>query len=159
MSSFTKPLIIAYDAEASAALGGTYWRLWNDFKYELGAKGSGRWVYVPAGFLTDGASVPRAFWSIIPPWGAYGQAAVLHDYLCEFLSVTINGLPKSISRAECDRILDEAMGVLGVPDATRATIYEAVCLYRKVSGVAAPSSTAKKRALEAAWSPSIALAG
>jgi hypothetical protein len=30
------------------------------------------WLNVPAGYLTDGDSVPRVFWSLIPPWGAYG---------------------------------------------------------------------------------------
>lgn len=153
MSSFTQPLVITYDDRASRALGGTYWRLWQGFRYDLGEKGSARWVNVPAGFLTDGASVPRAFWSIIPPWGAYGQAAVLHDYLCEFLSITVNGAPQRITRAQCDAILNEAMGVLGVPPATKGAIYDAVCLYRAVSGVTQPSSTAAKRALEAAWVP------
>ena len=37
---------------------------------------------VPAGFITDGASVPRIFWSICPPMsGSFGEAAVVHDFL------------------------------------------------------------------------------
>lgn len=39
-------------------------------------------VTVPAGFITDLASVPRFFWRIIPPWdGQYAEAAIVHDYL------------------------------------------------------------------------------
>lgn len=36
---------------------------------------------VPEGFVSDGASVPRVFWSLFPPVGRYFLAAVLHDYL------------------------------------------------------------------------------
>lgn len=36
---------------------------------------------VPKGFKTDLASVPRIFWALIPPFGRYSQAAVVHDYL------------------------------------------------------------------------------
>lgn len=38
-------------------------------------------VTVPAGFVTDFASVPRLVWAFISPWGKHGKAAVLHDYL------------------------------------------------------------------------------
>ena len=38
---------------------------------------------VPAGYQTDGASVPAIFWSLYPPFtGKYRAAAVIHDYFC-----------------------------------------------------------------------------
>lgn len=37
---------------------------------------------VPAGFVTDFASVPRFMTWLIPTMGAYTRAAVLHDWLC-----------------------------------------------------------------------------
>ena len=39
---------------------------------------------VPSGTVTDGASIPRVFWSIIgsPFTGKYLQAAVIHDHYC-----------------------------------------------------------------------------
>ncbi len=37
---------------------------------------------VPAGFRTDLASVPRVFTWLIPRYGIYTLAAILHDYLC-----------------------------------------------------------------------------
>jgi hypothetical protein len=38
----------------------------------------------PRGTVTDGASIPQAFWSLIggPYEGAYRDAALLHDYQC-----------------------------------------------------------------------------
>ena len=43
-----------------------------------------RWreVEVPAGFVFDGASAPRLFWSIIPPFKKTKKASCLHDWLC-----------------------------------------------------------------------------
>jgi len=78
---------------------------------------SGRIIEVPAGFKTDFASVPRLFWRIIPPWGAYSPAAVVHDYLYT------TGL---VSRAEADRIFHELMKRLGVSVWMRNSMYWAV---------------------------------
>lgn len=38
-------------------------------------------IIIHSGFPTDFASIPRIFWSILPPVGNYDEAAVLHDYL------------------------------------------------------------------------------
>lgn len=150
-TEFTAPLDVRYDTEASKILGADHWRVLKPFRFYLGKKDSERWVYVPAGYLTDGASVPQLFWNIIPPWGSYGQAAVVHDIVCEYLTITADGAPAPVTRAECDRILLEAMEVLGVPSLKRKAIYGAVCAYRVVSATDKPSTTAKKRALEASW--------
>lgn len=41
-------------------------------------------VEVPKGYKTNGANVPRIFWSIFPPNSPeYLSAVVAHDYLCE----------------------------------------------------------------------------
>ena len=41
-------------------------------------------VEVPKGYKTNGANVPRIFWSIFPPNSPeYLSAAVVHDYLCD----------------------------------------------------------------------------
>lgn len=154
MSSFTEfsaPLLVQYDPEASAELGADYWRVTSPFRFYLKSKDSGRWVFVPAGYLTDGASVPRAFWSLIPPWGKYGQAAVVHDIVCEYLSITVDGHPASVTRAQCDDILLEAMAALGVPVVQRNLIYGAVKCYRVFSGIDQPSSTYRKRVIESNW--------
>src|SRR5689334_1061409 len=41
-------------------------------------------IVVPAGFVTDLASIPRAFWGppfFLTPAGQYSRAAIIHDYL------------------------------------------------------------------------------
>jgi hypothetical protein len=44
----------------------------------------GRWS-APAGYVSDGASIPRIAWSIIgDPWGGdYRNAAIIHDVACD----------------------------------------------------------------------------
>ena len=38
---------------------------------------------LPKGYKTDGASVPRIFWSLYPPYKPeWLTACVIHDYLC-----------------------------------------------------------------------------
>jgi len=41
-------------------------------------------ITVPAGYVTNGADVPWAFWSIFPPNRSdYMPAVIVHDYLCD----------------------------------------------------------------------------
>lgn len=49
-------------------------------RYELIEELVHRDGLVPAGFITDGASVPRAFWSIFPHDGGSFPAAIIHDW-------------------------------------------------------------------------------
>ncbi len=56
---------------------GLHWRVLDDFTLTL----SEETVTVPAGFVTDGASVPRFGWVAIPPVGRYFPAALVHDWL------------------------------------------------------------------------------
>jgi hypothetical protein len=59
---------------------GEYWFLRHELRYEVWESG-GLTVPVPEGFVTDFASIPRPFWSILPTWGQYGPASIVHDYL------------------------------------------------------------------------------
>lgn len=74
-------------------------------------------IEVPAGFVTDFASIPRFFWRIYPPSGKYNKAAVVHDYLYRYGIGT---------KADADRIFREAMEDLGVNGFQRWTMYYAV---------------------------------
>lgn len=123
MSSFTTRLIVTPLAD------GKRWRLAVPFEYHVGAEESGDVITVPRGFTTDFASVPRPFWSLFPPWGTYGKAAVLHDYLYVIQGVrgsTEQLFHRTRSRAECDGIFLEAMKVLGVNIVTRTALWSAV---------------------------------
>lgn len=53
------------------------WELAEDF--EIVTK-QGTFI-IPKGFITDLASTPRFLWSILPPFGRYSVAALVHDYL------------------------------------------------------------------------------
>lgn len=82
-------------------------------------------VFVPGGFETDLASVPRFLWTLIPPFGKHSQAAVIHDFLYKMRKdITFTG-PKR-SRKECDQIFLDAMKALDVPMWKRQTMYRAV---------------------------------
>ncbi len=111
MSSFTSPLVV------SPLVDGRRWKLVFQFGYDVGHKGSVDRITVPAGFVTDFASTPSPIWWLIPPWGKYGKAAVVHDYLY---------LVKTRTRKEADGIFREAMVVLGVPEWQVFVMYWAV---------------------------------
>ena len=60
-------------------LGNGIWRLEEPFEYHVGGEKSHDVIVVPVGFVTDFASVPRAFWSLYPPTGPWAPAAIVHD--------------------------------------------------------------------------------
>lgn len=72
---------------------------------------------VPAGFRTDFASVPRPFWWLVPRYGRFTKAAVLHDYLWQ---------EGALSRCDADGIFRRAMHELGVPFLRRWLMWTAV---------------------------------
>lgn len=74
-------------------------------------------VSVPKDFVTDLASIPKIFWNILPPFGKYTEAAVIHDYVYR---------THLFRRAVCDGILLEAMRLCDVPRWQRVVIYLAV---------------------------------
>lgn len=79
-------------------------------------------IIVPKGTYTDGASIPRIFWSILSPFGAYFKAALPHDYLYQVKRT-------NYTRADADNLLREGMEELGIPLLTRVAIYRAVRLF------------------------------
>jgi len=113
MSSFTKPLVVK-------KLKSGMWEVSVGFIYYIGKEGGEDYVFVPTGFKTDFASVPRIFWSILPPDGQYTQSCVLHDFLY---------FKKNRPRKNCDKIFLESMQVLGVAWWKRCIIYRAVRLF------------------------------
>lgn len=76
-----------------------------------------RVITVPAGFITDLASIPQFLWNILPPIGKYDRAAVLHDFLYRMGGVT---------KAQADGVLKEVMEFRQVAWATRWAIYAGV---------------------------------
>lgn len=76
-------------------------------------------VLVPVGFVTDGASIPKIFWSIIgsPFTGKYKKPALIHDYLYA---------THLTSRKRADSIFIEGMKYLGVSRVKRVLMWLAV---------------------------------
>jgi len=74
-------------------------------------------VTVPIGFVTDFASIPQIFWSILKPDGLYAYAAVVHDYLY---------WTQSTPREVADNVLRLAMEDFHVGAMTIKEIYQAV---------------------------------
>ena len=94
---------------------GRQWQLWEPLKFEFGQAKSA--IEVPAGFVTDFASIPQSFWNVLPPHGRYSSAAVLHDYLYWV---------QPCSKDEADLAFLHAMQEQDVPYATRMAVYAGV---------------------------------
>lgn len=94
-------------------------KLLQPFRVRLRELGE-RIIEAPQGFETDFASVPRIFWRVLPPWGRYSPAAVIHDYLYH---------THKVSRADADRAFLTLMQRLGVPAWKRTVMYWAVRLF------------------------------
>ena len=78
---------------------------------------------VPVGQETDFASVPRAFVWLLPRYGRYTRAAILHDYLWR------RGVPAGqLTLPEADGVFRRAMRELGVPFLQRWMMWAAVRL-------------------------------
>lgn len=147
-SKFDSDAMLAFSDEASRELGKDYWRLFNSLSYDIGYKGSDRKVIVPAGYLTDGASVPRIFWWVVSPQGRHGAAAIIHDYLCEYLTVYDKAMPTPITRKEADEIFKEALVNTGLSRSLVYSMFAAVSLYRITFGVKGKQFSSKKAKLE-----------
>ncbi|BDD79455.1 hypothetical protein [Burkholderia phage FLC8] len=134
VGSFDNDVGIIYDEAQSKAKDKDLWHTDDTFTFFIGEVTDQKYVTVPKGFITDGATVPRLLWGIFPPWGVYGQAAVTHDYLCTTLALTRNGDNPvlKISQDEVDLIFEKAMKVLGTPWWKRKIMYWAVHLYHSL---------------------------
>lgn len=76
-------------------------------------------VEVPAGFVTDLASIPYQVWRRFPRWGRWSGAAIVHDYLYQVR-------PDGIDRATADRVFLELMRADRVRYGDYTIIYAAV---------------------------------
>ncbi len=92
-------------------------------------------ITVPAGFVTDLASIPRPATALFVPSGGYTLAAVVHDWLYATRGSCLwKGHPRGCirsmpyTRAEADQILLQAMTDLNVGRFTRVVIWAAVRL-------------------------------
>ena len=93
-------------------------------------------ITVPPGFVVDLASIPRPFWTVLPPDGPWAKASVIHDFLYATRGTGVwkahpsgNTRPAPYSRAEADWILRDALKNRGVDVVRRNIIWAAVRLF------------------------------
>lgn len=80
-------------------------------------------VTVPVGYTTDGASIPRIFWSFWPPNRSdYLPAAIVHDYMTD----------QNKDYKKADIYFKEIMEELGIDDLTIFFFYNSVRVYHKL---------------------------
>lgn len=113
MSGFLNPIKAQDDDD------GVHRTLLEDITYHVGSLQSTDKIVIPAGFVTDGGSVPRPLWGIVSPWGKASKPYILHDWLYNTQERT---------RLVSDAILLEAMEVVGVNWFQRFLIYRGVRL-------------------------------
>lgn len=129
-------------------LGREHWVVTKGFEYYIGDKEDNCFIYIPKGYLTDGATAPKIFSKLIPAWGQYGAATIVHDYMCEYLSMYIGKVRIDVPRSRSDGIFFEAMGVLDVPLPKRILMYLAVRTYSIFVARDKISTWKEKRELE-----------
>ena len=94
-----------------------------DFSYQ--SEKLGRIITVPAGLVTDFASIPRPVWNVIDPEDPrIGWASVIHDYLYSHQGTLPDGF--TYTREQADAVLREAMEVCGCESILRNIVYDAV---------------------------------
>ncbi|MBC7302142.1 MAG: DUF1353 domain-containing protein [Nocardia sp.] len=105
-------------------LDAKFWRLTEPLTYQ----GAVETFTVPAGFRTDFASVPRALVWLIPRYGAYTKAAILHDYLRR---------TGEVGPADADGIFRRSLHEAGVSVPRRWMMWTAVRLGSRLRGARA----------------------
>ena len=94
------------------------WRLLEPLRYYSSLLG--QTVEVPAGFVTDFASVPRAPIAYFLCGNTGNRAAVVHDYLCR---------TGTVEREKADKVFKEALSASGVDSWRAQVMYLAVSQY------------------------------
>lgn len=137
MSTFTRFSAeeqLVYQRALSHVVGTALYSVLPGYSYYIGNEKSNRRVDIETGFITDGATIPRVFWWLLPPVEEYTQCTTLHDKLCTtyYIIETVNGIDHKvpISRKEIDEILKEAMDVLEVTPWKKKLIMAGVNLNR-----------------------------
>ena len=78
-------------------------------------------VVIPAGYETNGASVPRPFWGILSPFTEGFRAALVHDFRYT------NDI--RLTRKETDKEFYDNLGKCGVNNIRRSLVWLAVTLF------------------------------
>lgn len=117
MSAFLSPVRMEI-LPPSQVKGRQKYRLLEPFVYDSNLLGR---IEIPAGFLTDFASIPRILWRYLDPEDSAIQfASLVHDYLY---------FTQPCSREVADKVMVEAMEISGARWDQRVVAYRAVRLF------------------------------
>ncbi|ALV24931.1 putative protein (DUF1353 domain) [Campylobacter iguaniorum] len=95
-------------------------------RFELVENYSYQVLNIPKGYQTNGADIPRIFWSIFPPNSPeYLSAVVVHDFLCDRAR-------KKEDFRQADKILYKMMIALEVSKWKCRVFYLACRAYHKI---------------------------
>ena len=111
LKQFNEMLIRPYTA--------TTWQLVEDLVYE----GEHQRFVIPAGYVTDFASVPTFLRWLVESYGPYTRAAIVHDWL-----ITSEIPAKRVTSRDTDGIFRRVMREEGTPAAKRWLMWAAVRL-------------------------------
>lgn len=130
------PLLHAPGAVAGALHMGRFrdrmYYLDKEIQWTPGPGQDGPTVVVPAGFVTDLASIPRVFWSLLPTDGTYTFPAIVHDFLY---------WTQPTERDVADKVFRYGMDDMKVSSVAASAIYAAV----RVGGAGTWSNNKKLR--------------
>ena len=62
------------------------WELMEDYVIDIGGLYK---IFVPRGFIFDGASVPKLFWPVLSPTGILLVGGLVHDFAYRFAGIII----------------------------------------------------------------------
>lgn len=96
---------------------------------KLAFEHAGQTYEIPAGYVSDFASVPKLFWALFPPSDPhYSRAAVIHDWGYDTGGVYYRAdcFTEQFNRAGVDDLFREAMVALGCRMTLRLPVYAAV---------------------------------
>lgn len=139
---------VAFARNAADMLGRDLWYLRDPLKIDI-IKGDDLYeIDVPRGYLTDGASVPRVLWSICPKWDRTHRAVILHDYLCEYGIVKLNGKKTMLIREQIDALFLHALQFEGLSKLRYSVMYAAIRAHANIYGLDKPKLSSVKLQLE-----------
>lgn len=144
----SKDIRIVYSKQASDILGRPYWFVDDEVHVRM-LIGNKEYVFdIPRGYLTDGATVPRFLWSFVPLWDECTTAVVIHDYLCNYGRIMIDGKVCYLDRITIDWLFLKVMEFCKISKIKRYIIYNAVRLNALLKNHKKPGISAKKVEME-----------
>jgi hypothetical protein len=103
-------------------IDGEFWKVREPLIYQ----GAEETFEIPEGFRTDFASVPRPLVWLIPRYGVYTRAAILHDYVLR---------AERVGKADADGLFRRALRECDVSRPRRWMMWAAVRLGSKLAGI------------------------